>query len=131
MKRLATIMALLLMLSSIPVRAQEPDMQVIRCTCYIVEGVTSSGQQTREGIISSKPEWRGDVMALYTMDDKFIGYYEVLDTGNGHDTDGDGIGDSIKNGKSIDVWMPSLDEAHKWISKYGDYVKMVRIEAKG
>lgn len=47
------------------------------------------------------------------------------------DTDGDGKGDSIKNGQSIDVWINSLSEAYAWRDKYGDYVYMKIIKAKG
>ena len=47
------------------------------------------------------------------------------------DTDGDGKGDSIINGQSIDIWISSLNEAYAFRDRYGDYVYMTIIKAKG
>ena len=47
------------------------------------------------------------------------------------DTDGDGKGDTIKNGKSVDVYRNTLKEAKDWVKKYGDYVIIKIIEAEG
>ena len=60
-----------------------------------------------------------------------IGIYEFLDTGAGIDTDGDGEGDSIKKGLSVDVWQPSIEQAREWIATYGDYVFIQVVEAEG
>ena len=103
----------------------------IRCTCYIDDGITSSGQHTRPGIIAGKKEWEGCAVLLWSIDGDYIGIYEVLDTGSGIDTDGDGKGDSIRTGQSIDVWMPDMNAAREWISLYGDYVYMQLYEAEG
>ena len=54
-----------------------------------------------------------------------------MDTGAGMDTDGDGKGDSIKKGKSIDVFRNNLADAKEWIRTYGDYVYVKIIEAEG
>lgn len=62
---------------------------------------------------------------------EFIGYFEIRDTGSGMDTDGDGKGDSIKNGMSIDVWVNSLVDAYEWRDKYGDYVYIKLIKSDG
>jgi para-nitrobenzyl esterase len=62
---------------------------------------------------------------------EFLGYYEILDTGAGIDTDGDGHGDSIINGQSIDVWQPSIQAARDWIKENGDYVYIKIIDGKG
>lgn len=106
---------------------------VIRCTCYIDNGTTASGKQTKDGVIAGRKEWLGCVAMLYAVNEDgsigdFIGYYEFLDTGAGIDTDGDGKGDSIINGTSVDVWRPTLDDAKSWVNTYGDYVyiKIVR-----
>lgn len=69
----------------------------------------------------------GCVAALYDINQdgsvgEFIGYFEILDTGSGIDTDGDGKGDSIASGQSVDVWMPSMADAKAWIESHGDYV---------
>lgn len=110
--------------------------QKIRCTCYIEHGITASGQKTRPHTAAGPREWLGCVGALYqvkedgTMGD-FIGYYEFTDTGAGIDTDGDGKGDTIINGESIDVWEPDIEMAQEWIDINGDYVYMKLIRGKG
>ena len=100
---------------------------VMRCTCYDDHGTTASGHQTRYGIIAGKREWMGCTAALYDVNKDgsigdFIGYFEVLDTGAGIDTDGDGYGDSIINGTSIDVWLPDDAAVREWQQAHGDYV---------
>lgn len=124
---------------SIDSRAKEnpfPTPTKIRCTCYIVQGQTASGQHTREGIIAGKKEWLGRCAILYAINTDgsigdLIGIYEFLDTGAGIDTDGDGKGDSIKKGLSVDVWQPSMDAAKEWIRTYGDYVYIQVVESEG
>lgn len=108
---------------------QEPVM--IRCTCYLDSGQTASGQYTREGIIAGKKEWMYCAAILWSVDGEYIGIYEVLDTGAGIDTDGDGKGDSIRKGNSIDVWMPDMDSVRSWIDTYGDYVYFQLYRADG
>lgn len=120
-----------------PTRAAEfyKEPTRVRCTCYIDRGTTASGQQTRPGIIAGRREWIGKVAALYRIEDgqigEFLGYYEFLDTGAGMDTDGDGRGDTIREGYSVDVWQPSMEEARKWIRENGDFVFMQIIEGEG
>ena len=113
---------------------EEPSQ--IRCTCYVTQGTTASGIQTRPGIIAGKREWMGKTAVLYSVAEdggigELIGIYEFADTGAGIDTDGDGIGDSIKRGLSVDVWCGSIEEARAWIRKYGDYVYIQIVEAEG
>lgn len=109
---------------------------VIRCTCYTDTGITASGQHTRDGIIAGKREWTGCAAALYDVNEDgsigdFIGYYEVLDTGAGIDTDGDGLGDSIINGQSIDVWLPDDAAVSEWQRAHGDYCYIFLIKGVG
>lgn len=111
-------------------------LHIIRCTCYCEPGLTYSGSYTYEGIIAGRKEDLGKVAALYAITEDggigdFIGYFEFKDTGAGMDTDGDGKGDSIIRGKSVDVYKDSLEEAKAWIKKYGDYVIIKIIEAEG
>ena len=114
---------------------------LIRATCYTSEegAITSSGQKVRTGIIAGKKDWEGCVALLYSykiqdgeaVPMELIGIYEVLDTGAGIDTDGDGKGDSIINGQSIDVYMPTSHQVDEFIDTYGDYVMMMLVEGKG
>lgn len=112
------------------------EMVQIRCTCYCEHSKTATGVRTRYGIAAGKKEWLGYTCELNAINPdgsvgEFIGYFEFLDTGAGMDTDGDGKGDSIKNGQSIDVWINSLPEAYRWRDKYGDYVYMKIFKARG
>lgn len=108
---------------------------LIRCTCYTAKegAITASGQPVREGIIAGKSEWcnKGYFAILYDKDMNLIGIYEFLDTGAGIDTDGDGKGDSIKSGKSVDVFRSSLSGCREWVKTYGDYVYIQIIQAEG
>ena len=110
--------------------------QTVRCTCYIDKGITASGIQTRDGVIAGRKEWLGMMAVLYEVKEdgtlgNFIGYYEFCDTGAGIDTDGDGKGDTIKTGNSVDVWQPSMKNARAWVKEHGDYVYMQIIPAVG
>lgn len=125
------------LLTAINTSASDGDgLQKVRATCYCHAGITASGQHTREGIIAAKREWIGKAVALYSCSEgdelgEFIGYFEVLDTGLGIDTDGDGKGDSITRGKSIDIYKYTLDDAKAFVKEYGDYVYMKLIDAEG
>ena len=108
----------------------------IRCSCYCEHGKTATGAKTRYGIAAGKKEWLGYVAELNAINPdgsvgEFIGYFEFKDTGAGMDSDGDGKGDTIINGQSIDIWINSLPEAYKWRDKYGDYVYIKIIRGKG
>lgn len=138
-KYILVIPLILLLLNSIQTHGKEnpfPEPTRIRCTCYTDNGTTASGAQTREGVIAGKREWLGKCAVLYHINEDgsigdLIGIYEFLDTGSGIDTDGDGKGDSIKKGLSVDVWCPSMDAAREWIREHGDYVFIQIIEAEG
>ncbi len=134
------VIALSLMMAAVvattPMIAKAQDLKQIRCTCYIEPGVTRSGHYTHEGVIAGRKEDLGKVAALYAVAEdgsvgEFIGYFDFYDTGAGIDTDGDGRGDSIKKGKSIDVFRETMTDAKKWIKTYGDYVYIQYIEAEG
>jgi len=108
----------------------------IRVTCYCEHSKTATGVQTRDGIIAGKKEWLGYTAELNAINPdgtigEFVGFYEFKDTGAGMDTDGDGKGDSIKCGQSVDVWVNSLSDAYKWRDKYGDYMFIKIIKGDG
>ena len=112
------------------------EMVKIRCTCYCEHGKTAINCNTDYGIAAGKKEWLGYVIELNAINPdgsigQLIGFFEVKDTGAGMDTDGDGYGDSIKNGQSIDIWLDTLEEAYMWRDTYGDYVYMKIIKGEG
>ena len=108
----------------------------MRVTCYCEHAKTATGIRTRYGIAAGKKEWLGYVAELNAINPdgsvgEFVGFFEFCDTGAGMDTDGDGKGDSIIRGQSIDVWVNSLPEAYKWRDKYGDYMYIKIIKGEG
>lgn len=100
--------------------------KLTRVTCYLDVGHTYSGQYTRYGICAVAPQYVGSAIAIYEYSDgdigQLIGIYEGVDTGKGIDTDGDGIGDSIQKGLSVDVWQANIADVEQWQKKYGDYL---------
>lgn len=132
----ATLAAVVVANSPIRCTAADSELREIRCTCYVEPGVTKSGHYTHEGVIAGRKEDLGKVAALYAVAEdgsigEFIGYFDFYDIGAGIDTDGDGKGDSIKKGKSVDVFRDDMKAAKKWIKTYGDYVYMKIIDAEG
>ena len=130
--------ALISVLAVNPIKAvaADPDLIKIRCTCYCEPGITRSGHYTNEHVIAGRKDDLGKVAAIYAIGEdgeigEFIGYFDFYDTGAGIDTDGDGKGDSIKKGLSVDVFRSSLDRAKDWIRTYGDYVYIKYISAEG
>lgn len=107
MKRLATLIALLLMLSSIEVRAVQPELQKAHATAYILRGKTSSGAETRNGICASgNPEWQGKTIIAYQrLQDGSVGRMlfmaECLDSGC--------------SPYVIDYWEEDIQEAQRFM----------------
>lgn len=114
---------------------------VMRVTCYTAnEGATcSTGVIPHFGVVAGTKEWEGKAVALYTFEYvdgmavpvECVGLFTILDTGAGIDTDGDGQGDSIKNGQSLDVYVDTGTQAEEWISRYGDYLLVQIIDGEG
>ena len=115
----------------------------VRCTCYIDDGITASGQYVRPGIMAGKPEWIGCVACVNAVNEdgsigEFIGYYEILDTGYGAET---GVGQSkifsertlgtIETGETVDIYQPTMHQAEEWIDQWGDYVYIKLIKGVG
>ena len=136
-KKLAAVcIALILLSADASAKEDFEEPEVIRCTCYCEHGKTATGAKTDYGIISGKKEWLGCVAELHRINEdgsigQFIGFFEFKDTGAGMDSDGDGYGDTIINGKSVDVWVDTLEEAYMWRDAYGDYVYIKIIKGKG
>ena len=140
MRKATAILLILLLIIAVPVRVEakikkvkgdpEKEPVQIRCTFYCDHGITASGEYTRHGTLAGKREWLGRVVRLNKINEDgtvgdFLGFYQFTDTGLGIDTDGDKVGDSIKRGQSIDVWMESLNEAKAYRKLFGgDYVYM-------
>ena len=116
--------------------ATASDLKQIRCTCYCEGGVTKSGHYTNDHVLAGRKEDLYNVAAIYAIAEdgslgEFIGYFDFYDTGAGIDSDGDGKGDTIRTGKSVDVFRNSYSDCKDWIKTYGDYVYIKIIEAEG
>lgn len=95
----------------------------MRVTCYLPTGnPTASGVMPFKGGCAAKRDWMGCAAVLYTLDGEYIGVWDINDTG-GHDR--------IKSGKSVDLFMPTMEEAKEWIREYGDYLLVQIIPAEG
>lgn len=135
---IAAVVAMAAALSLSPIRsnATGSELKKIRCTCYCEQGITYSGHATHKGVIAGRREDVGNIAALYAINPDgslgpFIGYFDFYDIGLGSDTDGDGIGDSILKGRSVDVFQENIADVNEFIKTYGDYVYMKIIEAEG
>lgn len=125
MKRILSVILLSTMLLTLSAQADANTLEGVtrvRCTCYTIDGITASGQHTRQGIVAGKKEWLGCVAVLYDINGEFIGFYEVLDTGGTN---------AIRSGKTIDVWVEDDEAVREWQRKFGDYVYIQIIEAEG
>ncbi len=87
----------------------QPTYFEVEATAYCDGEVCCRGEIPRMGICAGKPEWYGNVIALYEnkngLPGEFIGYFECLDTG----------GQSIREGKVIDIYNPSRE----WCLNFG------------
>lgn len=88
---------------------EQPTYFEVEATAYCDGEVCCRGEIPRWGICAGKPEWYGNIIALYESDNgkigEFIGYFECLDTG----------GERIKNGEVIDIFNPSRE----WCLQFG------------
>lgn len=114
---------------------QYVEPQKMLTTAYCDTGITASGQQTRYGICAAKKEWIGKTAIIYECNDDgtigdMLGIWEVLDTGFGADSDGNGIG-SIQEGKVIDIYYPTLQECREWMVKTNGKCYVQLIDAVG
>lgn len=97
-------------------------LEEIKCTAYCVGEVTANGAKVHEGGIAASKEHMGDVAELYTLDDEFLGYFEVNDAGGT---------DAIRNGYVIDVYRENYDRCVEWMIKTQGKVKVRWIKGKG
>lgn len=104
-----------------------PEPTQIRCTCYTLTGTMKNGKQTHYGAIAGREEDLGKTAILYDIAENggvgnLIGIFEFEDTGSFH---------TLKEGTSVDVWRPSLEEAYDWTDSHGDYVYIQIVDSKG
>lgn len=141
----ALILAVALLWTSLPVRAQEDTERIRRAeegqtirmltTAYHHGKITASGQHTRRGICAVRREWVGKTALVWKCENsntigEFLDIWECLNTGFGADSDGDGMG-SIREGRVIDMYFPTLEEAEEWMEITGGRVYVQLVDAEG
>ena len=95
MKKALTALAVsFLLFAVVPTSAHGAEPMLVNTTAYTEGKVCSHGDRAREGIVAGKPEWYGQACVIYEAVPngnkydlgRFIGIYEVLDTGYGKTT---------------------------------------------
>lgn len=142
---MALILAAALLWTSLPVRAKEDTERIRRAeegqtirmltTAYHHGEITASGHRTRQGICAVRREWIGKTALVWKCENsdtmgEFLGIWECLDTGFGADSDGDGMG-SIQEGRVIDMYFPTPEEAEEWMEITGGRVYVQLVDAEG
>lgn len=84
---------------------KENPRYVMRATAYCLNGTTATNTHTRPGICAGRPEWFGKEVSVFEADNDgvvtdFIGVFKVEDTG----------GEPIRNGRVLDIWLPTYEE---------------------
>lgn len=97
--------------------------QEVKISCYLPTGNrTYSGQVPYVGGCAVNKEHLGQTAMLFDAEYRFIGYYEVNDIG----------GNSLlKQGKAIDIFQETMEDARNFISENGDHGFVVFIDADG
>ena len=81
------------------------ETQPVKITAYCLEGVTASGEHTREGICAYRKEDIGKTARIYNADGELLGEYLIADTGK--------KGGAIRKGLAVDIWKPSRAECYQ------------------
>ena len=103
----------------------QPELKSVEVTAYYDyhhKGIGADGRRLVEGLtIAGKREWLGYTIALYDLDYKLIGLYEVRDTGYGQSIGygqskilkGRCLGD-IETGMTLDLYFSTYRQCLQW-----------------
>jgi hypothetical protein len=108
--------------------------RLVEMTYYLPTGNNCANTlPPHEGIVAFAPEYIGDTAVIYESDNgtigDLIGIYEIYDTGFGKHLDG--IGSSIKAGKTIDVYFEHDSDGKRFIKEHGNEVFIQVVKAQG
>lgn len=104
-----------------PGRVDTSGMQLMHTTAYCLRGITATGGTTRQGIAACNPHI-GDVAVIFSIDGKYLGTYEITDTGG---TEG------LQKGTVIDVWKCNYTQCQSWMKLTNGKVYVQWIEGNG
>lgn len=96
-------------------------METMHTTAYYQGHHTATGVPVHPGIAACNTHL-GDIAIVYTMDGKYLGTYEVCDTGG---TEG------LQNGCVLDVWKCNFTQCQTWMKLTGGKVKVQWIKGEG
>ena len=127
MKRVISIVIMIVMLIPLSVNAEEIDFkaqgfEVMYTTAYHMGHHTANGSKVHHGGCACNKEHLGDVAIIYTLDGDFLGYYECNDTGG---TEG------LNKGVVIDVYRCNLTQCQSYMKITGGKVYVKWISGKG
>lgn len=126
MKR-GTVLILLIGILLLAKGAGEPGsvdtsgMQLMHTTAYCLHGTTATGGTTRRGIAACNTHV-GDIAVIFSTDGKYLGTYEITDTGG---TEG------LHKGTVIDVWKCNYTQCQSWMKLTNGKVYVQWIEGNG
>ena len=108
--------------------------RLVEMTYYLPTGSNCANTKPpHEGIVAFAPEYIGDTAILYESDNgkigDMIGIYEIYDTGYGKHLEG--IGSSIKAGKTIDVFFENDADGKRFITEHGNEVFIQVVKSQG
>lgn len=98
-------------------------MQEVRISCYLPTGNnTCTGQKPYVGGCAVNREHLGQTAMLFDANYRFLGFYDVNDIG----------GNSLlKQGRAIDIYQETMEDAVNFIKENGDHGYVVWINAEG
>lgn len=104
-----------------PGKVDASGMQLMHTTAYCLCGTTATGGTTRRGIAACNTHV-GDIAVIYSTDGKYLGTYEITDTGG---TEG------LQRGTVIDVWKCNYTQCESWMKLTNGKVYVQWIEGNG
>ena len=94
------------------------ETQPVKITAYCLDGITASGEHTREGICAYRKEDIGKTARIYNADGELLGEYLIADTGK--------KGGAIRKGLAVDIWKPTRAECFQTTQE--GYIEIIEQE---
>ena len=89
-------------------RAEEPEIIEMLATGYCDGTTCADGSKVHKGVCAVAPERIGQTAIIYTADgSEVLGIMECRDTG----------GQTIRSGKVIDVYFPTMEEVNEFAKR--------------
>jgi 3D (Asp-Asp-Asp) domain-containing protein len=112
-----------LYLTTVTIFGQDVEMQEVKISCYLPTGNrTYSGQVPYVGGCAVNKDHLGQTAMLFDAEYRFIGFYEVNDIGGNK---------LLRQGKAIDIFQETMEEAREFIKTNGDKGFVIWLEADG